>query len=282
MDHTHLDPGEEKRAVVLKMTNNDAHLTDVYERLGMIKQAWSCACFLPQMGNTPNKGDYLSWSESSAINFANSYLGGRTNRNSVGIDMMTSILGTATASNGAVDLFHMEGVTPEALESGRDLLKADYKTYVIDDEELERLYRSYPVLWADKNAKPQRVFIGCPHNTREQLKWWGNRIVTAIEESGRETVACPAYLFAHKAVTDDFSQENPELFAKMERMNVNVAQNCPAMYLSTPLQSDECVVTNSNKTRVYSSARFCMDDELVHIMVTGKLPDLPPADRVGG
>jgi len=42
-------------------------------------------------------------------------------------------LGAATASNGAVGLYHMEGVTPEAVKQGCELLVNDYKTYVIDD-----------------------------------------------------------------------------------------------------------------------------------------------------
>ena len=31
------------------------------------KDAFSCTCYLPEMGNTPKKGDVLSWAESSAV-----------------------------------------------------------------------------------------------------------------------------------------------------------------------------------------------------------------------
>ncbi|MBT2658360.1 DUF521 domain-containing protein [Bacillus sp. ISL-18] len=54
-------------------------------------------------------------------------------------------MGAATASNGAVGLYHVENVTPEAIEQGRDLLVEGFKTYVIDDEELDRVMASYPV-----------------------------------------------------------------------------------------------------------------------------------------
>lgn len=344
MDHENLDPGEEKRIVVGDIYKHHYRLSELYKSLGMKEEAWSCACFVPQIGNTPQKGDFISWSESSAINFANSYLGARTNRNSVGIDMMTAILGkapyfdlmtdegrkadwlidctkvtklphpellgavigltvledipyvigmdemvnklddvmgyckdfgAATASNGAVGLFHMEGVTPEAKELGRDLLRPGYKTYVIDDAEIQRIFDSYPVLWPDKNAKPERVFIGCPHNTLPQLRWWGDRIVTAVEKAGLDSVVCPPYLFAHSKVTEEFRKTYPELSQKMEKYNVSITENCPVMYMTTPKQSDEIVVTNSNKTRVYSKSRFYMDDDLVHIIVTGELPDQP-------
>ena len=345
MDHENLDPGEEKRAI---MDNNNPYndmLEEAYEKLGMIKGAWSCASFLPEIGNAPKLGDYISWTESSAINFANSVLGARTNRNSMGIDMMTAILGkapyfglmtdegrkakwliecrlsklphpqllgaavglkvvedvpyvigmdqmvnqlddptgylkdfgAATASNGAVGLFHMENVTPEAKEQGRELLGDDYQTYVIDDAELERLFNSYPVLWADKDAKPGRVFLGCPHNTLSQLAWWGQRILRGLEDARQEQVACTPYLFAADAVITQFGLEHPQLKQKLDQAGVHLTRNCPAVFLATPNYDDELVVTNSNKTRVYSKSRYYMDDDLVQIIVTGDLPDRAPA-----
>ena len=51
--------------------------------------------------------------------------------------------GSATASSGAVGLYHMENVTPEAKEKGRDLLVDDYQTYVIDDAEYKRVLDSF-------------------------------------------------------------------------------------------------------------------------------------------
>ena len=71
--------------------------------------------------------------------------------------------GAATASNGAVGLYHVEGITPEAVQQGRSLLRADAKRYVIDDAELKRVYDSYPVIWKNKNARPKLCFMGCPH-----------------------------------------------------------------------------------------------------------------------
>ena len=56
---------------------------------------WSCTCYWPEVGNAPAAGTYLAWSESSAVNYANSVLGARSNRNSGGIEMMCNILGRA-------------------------------------------------------------------------------------------------------------------------------------------------------------------------------------------
>lgn len=56
-------------------------------------EGYTCTNYLPEVGNTPKKGDILSWAESSAVNFANSVLGARCNRNSGIIELMGSIAG---------------------------------------------------------------------------------------------------------------------------------------------------------------------------------------------
>ena len=71
---------------------------DFYEeqlqKLGLMdKDAFTCACYMDQVGNTPKEGDILSWSESSAVVYANSVLGARCNRNSGIIDLMGSVVG---------------------------------------------------------------------------------------------------------------------------------------------------------------------------------------------
>ena len=187
--------------------------------------AYTCTCYLEQVGNTPKQGDILSWAESSAVVYANSVLGARCNRNSGMLELMGSIagfvpefglltdegrkahwlvevkctrrpeaqllgsaigmkvmedvpyvrgldkwlgtelndenraylkdFGAATASNGAVGLYHVEHLTPEAKQQGESLLREGYRTYIIDDAELERVKRSYPVIWKDPAAAPQ-------------------------------------------------------------------------------------------------------------------------------
>ena len=59
----------------------------------MDKDAFSCTCYMDEMGNKPQKGEVLSWAESSAVVYANSVLGARCNRNSGIIDIMGSIVG---------------------------------------------------------------------------------------------------------------------------------------------------------------------------------------------
>ena len=52
-------------------------------KLGLLdKNAFTCTCYMDEVGNKPKKGDVLSWAESSAVVYANSVLGARCNRNS--------------------------------------------------------------------------------------------------------------------------------------------------------------------------------------------------------
>ncbi len=57
------------------------------------KKAYTCTCYMPEVGNIPERGDILGWAESSAVSYANSVIGARCNRNSGVIEFMTNILG---------------------------------------------------------------------------------------------------------------------------------------------------------------------------------------------
>ena len=58
------------------------NMQDEYEeqlrKFGLMNEdAFTCTCYLDEVGNTPKKGEVLSWAESSAVVFANSVLGAR-------------------------------------------------------------------------------------------------------------------------------------------------------------------------------------------------------------
>ena len=80
--------------------------------------------------------------------------------------------GAACASNGAVGLYHIENLTPEAKQQGEALLRENAKVYVIDDNELQRVKDNYPVVWKNPDAEPELCFVGCPHMTLRQLEDW--------------------------------------------------------------------------------------------------------------
>jgi hypothetical protein len=58
--------------------------------LGVVPN-YSCVCY--DRVNTPELGDCISWAESSAVQYANSVLGARTNRNSILIDICSAVTG---------------------------------------------------------------------------------------------------------------------------------------------------------------------------------------------
>ena len=114
--------------------------------------------------------------------------------------------GAATASNGAVGLYHIANLTPEAKEQGEALVAEDAKVYVIDDAELQRVKDNYPVVWKNKDAKPKLCFMGCPHMSLEQLKTWTDRVEKALAEAGRSKVCIPTVFTAAPAVLKEFEK----------------------------------------------------------------------------
>lgn len=301
------------------------------------KNAFTCTSYLPEVGNTPKKGDILSWAESSAVVFANSVLGARCNRNSgmldlfggitgyvpdygfitdegrkakwkvvvktsekpeaqilgsaIGMKVMEDVpyvigldkfigseldddaisylkdFGAATASNGAVGLYHIENLTPEAKELKRDLIREDAKEYIIDDAELERVYKSYPIMWKDKDKKGQLCFIGCPHLTSKQLNDWTDKIVDGLKKNNRKKVAVRTVLTAAPDVKDVFVKT--EKYQELLKTGCTLSSICPLMYTNNPLTHKRRIMTNSNKLRTYSMSRYYKDSQLLDI-ITGK------------
>ncbi|MBQ1308041.1 MAG: DUF521 domain-containing protein [Erysipelotrichaceae bacterium] len=315
---------------------------DFYEKqlkkLGLLEDdAFTCTCYMSEVGNTPKKGDVLSWSESSAVVYANSVLGARCNRNSGIIDIMGSIVGcvpyfglltdegrkadwivrietskkpeaqllgsaigmkvmedvpyvigldkwlgteldekactylkdfgAATASNGAVGLYHIDKLTPEAKEQGKALIKKNAKEYVIDDAELQRVYDSYPVIWKDKEAKPRLCFMGCPHMSLQQLKDWTDVIEENLKKYGNPQVLIPTVFTAAPAVIKEFKKT--EYYPRLEKTGIILSYICPLMYMNNPLCGKMPVITSSNKLRTYTSSRYYTDDEIVMQLCKG-------------
>ena len=315
---------------------------DYYEgqlqKLGLMEpDAFTCTCYMDEVGNTPKLGDVLSWSESSAVVYANSVLGARCNRNSGIIDLMGSIVGyvpsfgllkdegrraswiveirttkkpeaqllgsaigmkvmedvpfirgldqwlggtldeaaktylkdfgAATASNGAVGLYHVENITPEAVQYGDALVQKNAKVYVIDDAELKRVYDSYPVIWKKKDAKPKLCFMGCPHMSLEQLISWTERVEQGLAAAGNSKVVIPTVFTAAPAVLKKF--RSTPYAARLEKTGVITSYICPLMYMNNPLSSSMPVITSSNKLRTYTSARYYTDDEILEQITKG-------------
>ena len=76
------------------MYSQQGRLEDQLKKFGIMDDdAYTCTCYLEQVGNTPKFGEVLAWAESSAVVYANSVIGARCNRNSGIIELMCSIAG---------------------------------------------------------------------------------------------------------------------------------------------------------------------------------------------
>lgn len=175
--------------------------------------------------------------------------------------------GAATASNGAVGLYHIENLTPEAKDMGEDLITEGAQVYVVDDAELERVKRSYPVVWKNADAKPRLCFVGCPHLTLQQLIDWTRAIDGGLRKNGLSRVSVPTVFTAASAVLREF--EKTPYAETLRRCGVITGSLCPLMYMNNPLCKKKAVITCSNKLRTYSSARFYSEDEILTI-ITGR------------
>ena len=175
--------------------------------------------------------------------------------------------GAATASNGSVGLYHIENLTPEAREQGEALIKEGAQVYVIDDAELERVKESYPIIWKNKDAKPELCFIGCPHMSVQQLKDWTDAIEEKLRANGLSKVTVPTVFTAAPAVIK--ALEGTVYLDKLATYGVVVSYICPLMYMNNPLCKKKAVITCSNKLRTYTSARYYTEAEILDI-ITGK------------
>ncbi|RLC35769.1 MAG: hypothetical protein DRH33_08115 [Candidatus Nealsonbacteria bacterium] len=195
-------------------------ILDAYRKMGGIS-TYTCTPYL--VGNIPMMGEHIAWGESSAVAYANSVLGARTNREggptvlaaaitgrvpeygyhfdrnrqgkflfNIDVKLKTNrdfaILGyfagkiagkevpvfegiknqpklydlmslsAALASSGAVALFHIIGITPEALTNERVI--GNQKSIKFGYKEYNEVLKKFSV-----EGEIGLVVIGCPHCT---------------------------------------------------------------------------------------------------------------------
>ncbi len=174
--------------------------------------------------------------------------------------------GAACASNGAVGLYHIDNLTPEAKQQGEALIRENAKVYVIDDAELARVKANYPIVWKNPDAEPALCFVGCPHMTLQQLKDWTANITERLQANGLRKVTVKTVFTASTGVIKAFDKL-PEA-KKLRRAGVVVSYICPLMYMNNPLCKKKAVITSSNKLRTYTSARYYTEAEILDIITT--------------
>ena len=176
--------------------------------------------------------------------------------------------GAACASNGAVGLYHIENLTPEAKQQGEALLRENAQVYVIDDAELQRVKDNYPVVWKNPDAEPELCFVGCPHMTLRQLEDWTDNVTAALKANGLKKVTVKTVFTASTGVIKAF--QKTKRAKQLRRAGVVLSYICPLMYMNNPLCKKKAVITSSNKLRTYTSARYYTEPETLEIITSKK------------
>jgi predicted aconitase len=261
-----------------------------YARLGI---GLECTC-TPYYLRETSYGDHLAWSESSAVSYANSVIGARTNREGgpgalaaalvgktpcyglhlaenrkpqviirvqadtrdwttahygalgyhagklvgnripffSGLESADSDrlkgLGAAMAATGAVALYHVEGVTPEAVKVPVDL--SGLEVITVESGEVVHLF---------KEVNVEAVALGCPHCSPEELAYIARLLAGKV-------VTKPLYVFSSQGVID----ANRNTVDVIEKSGARVfADTC--MVVSPVMEQYAGIMVNSGKALAY-------------------------------
>jgi predicted aconitase len=282
---------------------------EAYRRLG-VKMECTCTPYYLQL---THYGDHVAWAESSAVVYANSVIGARTNREggpgalaaaiigktpeyglhllayrrpqvAIAIEGLESpetykenygaigylagkrvgnripifsgmrarrddlkALGAAMAATGAVSLFHVEGLTPEARIFR--FSSAGLETITIERSEITALYQEMDV---------DAVAIGCPHCSPVELE----EIAVALK--GKK-IKKPLFIFASQQVI----RANQEVADKITRSGAKIVPDT-CMVVSPFMEHYHTIMVDSGKAFAYvpdmcgTVARFGTRKECIH------------------
>jgi len=157
-------------------------------------------------------------------------------------------LGAAMAATGAVALYHVEGITPEAVKFPFDL--GSLETIAVETNDVRGLFKEFPV---------DAVALGCPHCSPEELSTLA-RLLTG------KRVIKPLYIFASQGVID----ANRNCVAVIEKSGAKVyADTC--MVVSPVMEQYRGIMVNSGKALAYvpdmcgGAARIGTTEECVKV-----------------
>jgi len=302
---------QSKPGIIAKMIyNRQEQFENLQNALGVIP-CYTCAPYLGD--NVPREGETLGWAESSAVVFANSVIGAKTNRNSSMVEICSAILartleygllldenrqadylievevselhysligycvgaavgekvpyytglpgevswgdlkdmGAASAASGAVGLYHVENVTPEAVKQGRSLLREGCQTIKVTDADIKQVRERLGL-----PGQANLIIVGCPHLTLEQLSSWGQKIDRPVQV---ETwlVTAPSILQRFREMTE---------YQTLSRNKVRFMTLCSLAFMDSPHLKKLRVLTNSGKLAHYTEAFLGTDDDCLHAM----------------
>lgn len=300
----------------------------VVEALTRMGIAPTCTCTPYLVGQVPEVGDHLAWSESSAVSYANSVLGARTNREGgpsalaaaitgrtpmyglhlvenrvathvvnvscpvrteadygalgylVGRQIHDGVphfrfwhqdrarkpgqeawmaLGAAMAASGAVALYHVEGVTPEAQRGAA--LRKDIPSIGIQD-----LADGYAALSSPLD-EIDFVSLGCPHSTLADIE----RVARLLDG---KRVRVTFWITTSRGVRSQAQERG--LLARIEASGAKVFADTCLVVAPMEQMGFTAMATNSAKAAFYSPAhsglqrRFGTMEQCVEAALTGR------------
>jgi predicted aconitase len=267
-----------------------------YESLG-IRTKCTCTPYYLE-GFDVGYGDHLAWSESSAVCYANSVIGARTNREggpsalsaalvgktanygyhldemrepvmsvTVGFELSGAdygalgyvagkvignrvpifylkgqpsedemkSLGAALAASGAVALYHVEGVTPDAIRSKYE--RPD-ENLTIETEQIMEVYESRTGS-GQKELTTDIITLGCPHCSPAELENIAGLL--AGKHVRKEMWVC---------TSREVAERYPDLVKDIEKSGAKVVCDT-CMVVSPATNNYHCMMANSGKALAY-------------------------------
>ncbi len=140
-----------KLAISEEFAKNQQRVVDAFGKMGIIT---TCSCTPYLYGNLPHYGQHIAWSESSAVCYANSVLGARTNREGGPSALSAAFVGK-TPEYG----FHLdENRQPEVHVNIKTDIKGTYQ------------FGALGKVLGDRLGKKISYITGIPQATVEELK----------------------------------------------------------------------------------------------------------------
>ena len=202
-------------------------LREAVVKLGVIP-SWSCTPYL--QGNVPEFGWNVAWAESSAVAFANSAIGARTNRTPFGMDICAAITG----------LIPEFGLYLGANRRGAVLFVAEF------DDWSDLDYHTFGSILGSRSGAHVPVVEGVPPGvTRDQIKCLGAAAASAgsvalVHIMGVTPEACRSDPFAGQKPLETFAITREDIKEMEAHISTANAQDPVDMVtLGCPLFSTE-------------------------------------------
>ncbi|MGQ4912065.1 MAG: aconitase X catalytic domain-containing protein [Candidatus Thorarchaeota archaeon] len=148
-----------KHGISEDFAENQKRVVDAFARMGVIT---TCTCTPYLIGNLPHFGEHIAWAESSAVCFANSVIGARTNREG-GPSALAAALTGKTAEYG----FHLDKNRVAQVK-----YEVQAELHSTDD------FGLLGEVIGNRTGKKIPYIVGVKHATTEELKSFSASVAT--------------------------------------------------------------------------------------------------------